>query len=54
MKYKSSGGGNDLYSYKKKMVGNTTFKMSDWLKRRQELGKPAGYGSYQIKYLTFS
>ena len=53
-KHKARDIDNDSFSYKKRMVGNSTFKINDWLKRRQEQGKPAGYGSHQIKYLTFS
>lgn len=53
-KHRVSGGAPDLYSYKKKMVGNPTFKMSDWLKRRQEQGKSTGYGSTPQKFVVVS
>jgi hypothetical protein len=53
-KHRVSGGAPDLYSYKKKMVGNPTFKMSDWLKRRQEQGKSTGYGTTRTKFLIIS
>jgi hypothetical protein len=53
-KHRISGGDPDLYSYKKKMDGNTTFKMSDWLKRRQEQGKSTGYGTTRTKFVIIS
>lgn len=53
-KYKARDIDNDSFSYKKKMASNGTFKISDWLKRRQEQGKPAGYGASQTKFLIGS
>ena len=53
-KYKARDIDNDSFSYKKKIIGNSTFKINDWLKRRQEQGKPVGYGSSQTKFLIGS